>query len=443
MHTITNINRQISSIPTYVSSFMEKNSSAINHLGRKAYNNSSSPVALNAFRHIASNVLTSACDHFVSDQENDLSHLDRYLFGSLKIAALKILNEGKQSTLICPACKYYDQISFLVQMSEKLACKACQRNYYEANDEKEKLFYEAFGEHSRSGFRCDGCKRFIPASSQDRDICPYPDCQVKNSLLTVKEMAHPIIRVQNSNISYDMPLRYDWGWTNPDATFESEEVHKELRMIKKCLEEQIKTLHYKGYPNTYISRLCMYKAFKNLLATNLDEMIPYLSGTRKTNGGGKIQVKVFQEFIRELEKELPFSYQLRDEKCEIKSITDERLHLFAGESVFEAKVGLDGKIPNNTKEIYIGGRNGYHHLPYYIGELLEVKNLENNMSLLDRVVEYSCVNIKMQPSIEPETKVVVKHLRIVPHYSMGGFIILNRIKKKITDRVKILMREND
>jgi hypothetical protein len=102
------------------------------------------------------------------------------------------------------------------------------------------------------------------------------------------------------------------------------------------------------------------------------------------------------------------------------------------------------EIPNLTKEIYVGGRSGYYCQPYYMGKLVEVNNALTGESLLGNVREYSCIKIYMDPlKVTPGTKVQVKHLRIPPHYQMGGFVYVNRLKKILTEKVQIKLREFD
>jgi hypothetical protein len=62
--------------------------------------------------------------------------------------------------------------------------------------------------------------------------------------------------------------------------------------------------------------------------------------------------------------------------------------------------------------------------------------------LLDKVTEYSFSKIKMK-DIDPGTEVIVTHLRIPPHYQMGGMVYINRVRKKIIDRVHFLQNKNE
>lgn len=60
---------------------------------------------------------------------------------------------------------------------------------------------------------------------------------------------------------------------------------------------------------------------------------------------------------------------------------------------------------------------------------------------MDRVVDYSFSKIKVR-DIDPGTEVIVTHLRIPPHYQMGGMVYINRIKDKIVERAKNVLNKN-
>ena len=59
---------------------------------------------------------------------------------------------------------------------------------------------------------------------------------------------------------------------------------------------------------------------------------------------------------------------------------------------------------------------------------------------MNHVASYSFNLIKCR-DLEPGTKVTVTHLRVPPHYQMGGMVYINRIRKKIVDRVKFKNEE--
>jgi hypothetical protein len=164
-------------------------------------------------------------------------------------------------------------------------------------------------------------------------------------------------------------------------------------------------------------------------------MIDYLlSGS---GGYAGFQHKVFQEYIRLLESSLPFFVSRHRKLHKVDSLLDDTLCLFDGISVFNGKVNDNLVIKNGTHEFYIGGRKAAYAKPYYIGKLLNVIDSASKTPLLHLVDEYSFSKIRMR-SVKPGTPVTITHLRVPPHYQMGGMVYVNRVRKKIVDRAKAL-----
>jgi hypothetical protein len=104
------------------------------------------------------------------------------------------------------------------------------------------------------------------------------------------------------------------------------------------------------------------------------------------------------------------------------------------------------KFPINIMEIGVS-RNGdrsftnillenKHPKSKYLGIDIQDKSFLNDdkKSILNDVLEYSFSKIKLSKT-PPNTKVQVIHLRVPPHYQMGGMVYLNRIRRKIVDKV--------
>ena len=186
------------------------------------------------------------------------------------------------------------------------------------------------------------------------------------------------------------------------------------------IEEQINILSFKNNFTT-IHKISCLEAFRNLLNRYPEKFLAYLNNSRS----GGFQSKIFQEYISILEKKLPIDYTKNKKYFVANSITD--FDLFDGVSVFDAVVSEKLTIKNNTKEFYIGGRNGAISAPYYIGKLL---NVISTHSILDKVESYSFSQIKLK-DVLPNTNVKVMHLRIPPHYQMGGMVYVNNVRKLI------------
>ncbi len=90
---------------------------------------------------------------------------------------------------------------------------------------------------------------------------------------------------------------------------------------------------------------------------------------------------------------------------------------------------------------YIGSRKGSIAKPYYIGKLLSITDNKNKKPIIDFVKEYSFSKIKLK-DISPGLDVTVSHLRIPPHYQMGGMVYINRIRKKIVDKAKLTLQKS-
>jgi hypothetical protein len=146
-----------------------------------------------------------------------------------------------------------------------------------------------------------------------------------------------------------------------------------------------------------------------------------------------MQHKIFQEFVKLLEESLPFSFKKNGKMYEVKTLTDENLCIFDGVSEFTASVDERREIPNETQELYVGGRKGSYCRSFYIGKVLDIIDIDSQKSILDQMKEYTFFKIAMSDAINPGQKVMVKHLRI-PHYQMGGMVYLNRIRRNIVDK---------
>jgi hypothetical protein len=117
---------------------------------------------------------------------------------------------------------------------------------------------------------------------------------------------------------------------------------------------------------------------------------------------------------------------------------DANLGIFDEISIFDGIVNDKLVIKNETKDFYIGGRKSTYAKPYYIGKLLNIIERGSKKTLLSNVKEYTFSKIYMQ-DIRPGTLVTVTHLRVPPHYQMGGMTYVNRIRKKIVERARSII----
>lgn len=437
-------------------------------------------VLLGAFKERCKETLFAASQTFLlklKHWEKNSVPLEKYLFRSLKNLSEKIwwdLQSGKKVTLpVCPACKV-DNVRTFLSFEEKLwRCTVCTNLISAIKEEVKKdstksnlklmsglqaklKLRQAFSLHSRKGYRCPDCDKFIPHSLNGKFgiSCPYEDCIYFGSVENLEVMIHPTAQGIRNDVSLNKTLsKKDGGkdvslqdlfsseTVNADIQIEvNQKNRREFETLNKVIEDQINQIKRTNASSTIIQKLLMYEAFKNMIAKFPEEMVSYLVHKRVT-GEFPIQARIFQEYVLLIENFLPFDIFKKNQKIEIMDLTDPNLNLFDGISSFEAPVGDDGEIPNLTKETYTGGRKGKFYGRYFIGRLINVVDVATGESLLDKVVEYSFASIKMA-DVPVGTNVKVNHFRITPHYEMGGMVFLQRIRESIVESVETRLRKN-
>ena len=210
-----------------------------------------------------------------------------------------------------------------------------------------------------------------------------------------------------------------------------EELQNKIKLIKEVIDSQSCMVSYTENRSTTQHKLLAYKAIGNLLDKYKESMVDYLLNNSRSGG---FQHKIFQEYIRLFEEGLPYFYRKGGKIYKVESLLDTKLNIFDGVSIFEGIINNKLEIKNGTKEIYIGSKKATYVKPYYIGKILNIID-EKNRCLIGKIKEYSFLKIKMR-DIKPNTRVVVKHLRYPPHFQLGPMSIINRIRKRIVDRVK-------
>lgn len=212
------------------------------------------------------------------------------------------------------------------------------------------------------------------------------------------------------------------------------EFDKNVKLIFNIIENKKNNIPYLSSNLVAKQKYLCYQAIENLLNSQPENLIKYILGSRS----GGFQSKIFQEYIFLLEKSIPFTFSKCKKNYIVSSLLDEKLSLFDGISSFEGIIDDKLFIKNNTKEFYIGGRTGSISQPYYIGKILNILDKDTKLSLLDNLCEYSFLRIKMK-NISPGTEVIVNHLRVPPHYQMGGMVYVNRVRKEIVDSIENLL----
>lgn len=415
-------------IESFTKEFVEKNINTINALCFSVYKDSSK-LSMLAFQEIIHDEIKKACYSFVNNEHNP-NYIDSYLFACIHKTIKNMNNEGKHSVYICPGCKYLSKLQILESVSRKLVCNSCKNALNSVKEKWEENFYNTFAEHNRKGFKCPDCDNFIPDPGSEQLSCPYPNCFFVGDTASLKIARHPSIKA-----NLEIPVLND---AHPDTRSSDmemivkDDLNEYMSILNECIESQINLLHYKSNESTLTNKLCMYQAFKNIIEKFPDEMISYLV---LLNRNVRMQHKIFQEFVRLLEEKIPFSFKKNGKYYEVVSLLDENLCIFDGMSEFQTVVDEKFEIPNMTDELYVGSRKGSYCRPYYIGKVMEVVDIDSGEIITNSIKEYSFFKIIMNETVKPGTNVHVKHLRIPPHYQMGGMVYLNRIRRAIVDKV--------
>lgn len=326
---------------------------------------------------------------------------------------------------LCPGCLFFGKESFL-ENDSFLHCTQCSSS---CEDEKINTLRKVFAKHSKQGYRCSDCDRFIPDNNSDKLFCPYLDCCFVGSKSLCHRMRHPATR--NNLIIDNVELQKNV--CDKNIFFD-----KRVSLLKDVINSQLNNVFYNSSDFTIKQKTACYQAFINVIDRFPNEMIDYMLESSRSGG---FQHIIFQEYIRVFEKNLPYSFKKNGKTYKVESLLDDQLSLFDGVSVFEEKIDSNLEIKNSTNEFYIGGRKASYVKPFYIGKLLEIFDKNSKINLMDKVDEYSFSKIKMK-NIDPGRCVIVTHLRIPPHYQMGGMVYVNRLRKMIVDQTRDLLENN-
>jgi hypothetical protein len=458
-------------VPKLVANLLIHYDRYLHFLARRVYGNDTNPVAVAAFKERSKQTLTKALTSYLFKAKawETGRNVDAYLKVSLKRLCSSLwwenTNSRRSTLLVCPACKLLGVRSILNAQSGALHhCSHCANEIsrYENDqrqgkgiDARRLALHRKFVAHSRKGYRCPECERFIPASLESRFaiICPYNDCDWSGHAEVLSTMSHPVCWGSKESATLDSEIAPPGSLNssasgNTSSSFKdliedgaasvdfkilvSQNMERDLKILQSTIAGQIAQVKMMGSQVTMTQKLAMYNAFDQLTKSCPEEMVHYLVHLRQ-NSDSQIQVRIFQAFIRNLEDALPFEIKKDGELKEIVSISDPELNLFAGVSEFTATVKNNGSIPNNTIETYTGGREFTSFGAYFLGKLVSVTDKKTGRCLMNQVTSHTFGRI--DSTIKPETEVVVKHLRVPPHYELGGMVFLQRIRRSLVDKI--------
>lgn len=421
-------------------------------------------ISVKAFKEYAKTSLVNGLETFITLHKNSGRSIGPYLTTILNRKAEYIRSDllcaKKMTAPICPACKLYGNKEFLTIENKNLHCNECKQEITRlenqislSNSFKDKLqdklrLRKIFVSHSRKGYRCPECERFIPDSyiSQYGVSCVYNDCGYFGTLNELESARHPtglkyesfvwLDSTNNEGASkadyYTMHLQPEnaEAFSNIDIKEQCENEYNILIDTIKAQEDKIKRTEK---PNKSRLKLLMYQSFKNMIDSDTEDMVSYLA-RGKHFSEHPLQSRIFQEFIRLVENNLPFTVTKGGTDYEVYTLRDPIINLFLGVSEFDSII-KNGIIPNMTIETYLGGRQMKDFGRCFIGKLLDITDVKTGRSLINNVLGYTFVDIRMDASVFEGTEVKVSHLRIPSHYEMLGMVPLQRIRRKLVDSV--------
>lgn len=371
--------------------------------------------------------LKNSCSRYLDSYDN-IDEIDSYLFYAANsfVKEKEVRTISKVTEYLCPGCLFLGRNNTIDLSGNTLSCEKCNQSYNTSIDPKNQNFFKIFKHHNKRGHKCPDCNRFIPHPiyvGTNIITCPYLDCCFIGDISKLKKMNHPSAKV--------IPIIDD-----NSSVIENNQIHEVVshqidlnnsELLNKIIDSQSASVPYHGSQFTLVHKVSAYQAFKNLLNKFPMEMVDYL--VHQSRSGG-FQSKIFQEYVRLLEESFPFCYKKEKKVYRVNSLLDPNLNIFDGISVFEALVSDKLEIKNNTKEFYIGGRKAAYAKPFYIGKLLNIIDKNTKQPLINNVKNYSFSKINMT-GIASGTEVIVTHLRIPPHYQMGGMTYINRVRENI------------
>jgi hypothetical protein len=433
-----------------VEQFLQTNDASLKNIHRM-YFKMISQLSFNALIEALKDELRTGCVAFIN-KNYPMEELDSYLFYIVNAFCRKVSADGdkkKASDYICPGCLFLGMAT-LVSFDKVFRCEECRDQLKSATDPKKVFFYKTFAFHNKRGYRCPDCSRFIPHPLENVATvsCPYFDCAFVGAYKDLRVMHHTTSQTNPEKLVLDVTqdgtrffkdsLVAD-GMSALDSLQLKEDLQHRVDIIQEVIDSQISHISYSSSDFTIKHKQCVYQAFGSILSRQPEEMVAYLlEGSRS----GGFQHKVFQEYIRLLEESMPFSVKKGNKRYRIDNLLSEHLSIFSGISVFSGVITDRLDIKNGTTEYYIGGRKGSYTEPYYIGKLLSVLHTETKEPLLHLVKEYSFSRIKFR-DMDPGTPVTVTHLRIPPHYQMGGMVYVNRVRKKIVERAQAILKQDE
>lgn len=434
-------------VDSLIQEFLKTNAQGIQTIHRVYFHNTDA-LSVRALITELMEELRTGCVTFLNKDNAPMEELNSYLFYIVNAVCKKkaSLQIKKKTEYLCPGCLFLGKENLVNNVNKLFRCEDCEEELKHTTDPKRIAFFRTFFKHNKAGYHCEECTRFIPHPIDESPIvsCPYLDCCFVGGWSTLKRMHHPTSQSNAELLTLDSSMKNGGTFkdlvvaTGIDAHSQmeiEEALETKVDLLRNVIDSQSNSVAYSSSDFTVHHKYLCYQAFGNVLKKHPSDMVDYLLNSSRSGG---FQHKVFQEYISLLEDSFPYTYKKGGKVYRIESLLDDNLKLFEGISIFEASLSDKLEIKNGTQEFYIGGRKGSITRPYYIGKLLSVTDKNTKTPLLEKVVSYSFSKIKMR-DIDPGTDVIISHLRVPPHYQMGGMVYINRIRKKIVDRAQLIL----
>jgi hypothetical protein len=425
-----------------------------------------------AFRKQAEDTIVNAIHTYLTHEKWKVNTpILPYLITSINRLALSVIDnsKGKSSRVvstICPACKEMRDIEELTVENGVYICAKCEKSkaMLEQNlqtcsepDEIEAIknkiaLLTAFYRHSPTGVRCPKCSKFVPNSSKINDVllCPYYGCNTDCSNAEI--MRHPISLLKRTHLSMNIMIggqksifntmsdgssrelieRYCTGDDNAFFLLSKEqEYSKKFDIVSKIIwgQKQIN-----GTLRKLPIKLAMYEAFESVLSEFPVEMMDYL--TVGGQGGVAVQPLIFQKFAEIMQNKLPISIFSKGMHIYIDSPMDERLSLYKDLRQFTNYINQNLCIKRRAQYIIKDDELIENKDKHFIGKIISIKT-GNDIDLMPYIDSYNFSTIHMTNDLEIVSgmDVVVKYYSIIPSYTIGSMVHLQRIKKKLADSI--------
>jgi len=436
-------------VDSLVEDFLKEREQGIATLHRIHFKNGNQ-LSLRALIEELKEELRTGCVTFINNG-SPVEEINDYLFYIVNAFCKKLAapNLKHKAEYICPGCVFLGKEYSVLYFNKVLYCDECEVELKAStNDPKKSYFFRTFYRHNKNGYRCPECERFVPHPIDNSYTvsCPYFDCLFSGSISDMQKMHHPTSKSNPEKLILD--ASHDGFSLKDNIQSHEVDVHTQLEVaedlqekvdkIKEIIETQSNNAAYSSSNATVRHKQCVYQAFANLLERFPEEMAAYVLNSTDSHMG--FQHKIFQEYVALLEASLPFVVFKNRKPVKIDTLMDANLGIFDQISIFDGIVNEKLAIKNGTQDFYIGGRKGTYAKPYYIGKLLNVIEQETKNPLLSNVKEYTFSKIYMK-DVKPGTLVTVTHLRVPPHYQMGGMAYVNRVRKKIVERARLIVNE--